>query len=168
MNRFAYGKIDPRIREALDAYAQTGRPVGSFLTAVLSNDLFEACARADPYNLDTLPIITAYVFNHLPAESYGSRESMESWIAHRGQVGRPEATAAAPPAAQPLVQITLESTAQVEQFPPPARLWLGRTAEDLHVMAWITLASTSPRLQRALEERVTSQAVITIPTGLNP
>lgn len=86
-DRFDYTRIDPLIRESLDAYAKTGRPVGSFLTALLSNDLFQACSRADNENVWTVPIITAYVYNHLPGECWGSAAKVKAWIQKRGLVG---------------------------------------------------------------------------------
>ncbi len=82
-NRFDYAKqIRPDIKAALDAYANGRRPVGGFLTAVLSNDLAEACARADEQNLWSLPVIVGYVWNHLPSGCWGSPEKVAAWRRH--------------------------------------------------------------------------------------
>jgi hypothetical protein len=64
----------------------------------------------------------------------------------------------------------LESTDMVEMAPPPARLWRGTTADGSPILALITLvaeptgdADADERMQRALEERIVSSALITIP-----
>src|SRR5688572_25670613 len=77
--------VDERIRIALDDWGSGEVPfTGDFLRAVLSNDLTEACGRADDYNLLTLPAIVAYVYNNLPADCHGSRERYEAWASkHR-------------------------------------------------------------------------------------
>lgn len=87
VDRFDYSRIPPYIRESLDLYARDGRPLGHFLTAVLTNDLFEACGRADDNNVWVLPVITAYVFNHLPGGCWGSPEKVAAWREHRGLEG---------------------------------------------------------------------------------
>lgn len=66
--------------EALDRYAQLRHPVGDFLTAVLCNDLKEACGRADDDNLHNLPAIVAYCYNVLPMPCWGSPEKVAAWI----------------------------------------------------------------------------------------
>ncbi len=66
--------------EALQAYAEHGRPVGDFLTAVLANDLQDACGRADDFNLPNLPAFAAWVYNECPIPAHGSRERVKAWI----------------------------------------------------------------------------------------
>lgn len=63
----------------LDRYAVNHVPVGDFLTAVLSNDLYTACARADEGNLACLAAIAAYVEACLPIASRGSAEAVAEW-----------------------------------------------------------------------------------------
>lgn len=60
------------VRKAFDNYVYLGVPLGSFLTAVLSNDLKEAIGRADDTNLVALPHIVAYLYNEIPAALWGS------------------------------------------------------------------------------------------------
>lgn len=67
------------IIESLNAWGTIGRPTGGFLEAVLSNDLEEACARADYTNLWTLPAIVAYVYNELPGMCWGSPARVKEW-----------------------------------------------------------------------------------------
>lgn len=73
------------IRESIDAYVQQGRPPGSFLEAVLSNDLKEAIGRADGTNCALLPHIVAYVYNKVPVAFWGSPKAVKRQLA-RGVV----------------------------------------------------------------------------------
>jgi len=70
------------IREHLDEWARGERVhLGSFLTAVLSNNLTQACGRADDSNLRALPDIVRYCYNELPSDCWGSPEKVEAWRA---------------------------------------------------------------------------------------
>lgn len=71
--------LRPDVKESLDAWAMTGRSTGGFLRAVLEHELFEACKRADHWNLANLPAIVSYIYNALPAGCHGSKEACEEW-----------------------------------------------------------------------------------------
>lgn len=83
-------------RQALLGYLRFGLRPGHFLTAVLSNDLFEACARADDDNKRALCDYVFFLYNYAPAEALGSPENVREWIQygaelreqHRVEVGR--------------------------------------------------------------------------------
>lgn len=70
------------IREALLAWGSGTQPhmPGSFLTAVLENDLAEAVGRADFQNIEVLPAIVAFVYRNLPSPCWGSKEKVEAWL----------------------------------------------------------------------------------------
>jgi hypothetical protein len=69
------------IRAALDRWNDgQPHPTGSFLRAVLSNDLMAAVGCADDYNIRTLPAIMSYVYHNLVSENHGSPEKYEAWI----------------------------------------------------------------------------------------
>lgn len=74
--------------ESLEAYARTGRPTGGFLYAVLTNNLFGAYGKADRQNLAALEAIVRYVYNVMPADSWGSGQVVEAWIERGGLNGR--------------------------------------------------------------------------------
>ena len=74
-----YDLIQPHIRIAIDAWAETGCPVGHFLTAVLSNNLIDAVGQADEMNLRALPAIVAYIYNEIPSGCWGSPEKVKEW-----------------------------------------------------------------------------------------
>ena len=67
----------------IDEYVQCKIPVGSFLFAVLSNNLFEAVANADEHNLSALIDIVKYVYNEIPFNCWGSPKIVEKWLNSR-------------------------------------------------------------------------------------
>ena len=79
--------MDPRsldipkgIKYSLEEYFDRRRPTGSFLHAVLCNDLMNACSRADCYNIVLLPAIMSYIYNNLPVNCYGSPKIVKEWL----------------------------------------------------------------------------------------
>lgn len=78
--RGADGPIPQRTLAQLNAYTQKRRPVGGFLTAVLSNDLQLAVTLADRDNLRALKPICQYVYNQLPGDCWGSLEAVEQYL----------------------------------------------------------------------------------------
>lgn len=80
MTRADYDRIPVSTLNGLIKYHTKRTPVGHFLTAVLSNDLFEAVARADRENLDALPAIVSLIYNEFPAISHGSPENVRRWL----------------------------------------------------------------------------------------
>lgn len=81
---FRHFRIPESMMGGLERYVTQGIRPGSFLQAVIANDLIDACGRADPENLANLPAFVAWLENEAPRGSYGSREAMEGWIS-RGQ-----------------------------------------------------------------------------------
>ena len=74
-----YSKIPGSTIETLTAWIEYGRPMGHFCEAIVSNDLREACARADERNRAALWEIVAWLHNYAPIGSWGSREALEQW-----------------------------------------------------------------------------------------
>lgn len=80
------GTIPEHMLDRLRAYIETGCPVGDFLTAVLCNDLREACSRADDHNVRNLAAYVVYLYNEAPSPCWGSPEKHAAWIErHRAQ-----------------------------------------------------------------------------------
>jgi hypothetical protein len=77
----AYYSIPQHLLNSLERYLNHGIMPGGFLTAVLENNLCEAFGRADIHNSAILKEIVGYVYNHLPSESWGSREKVREWQA---------------------------------------------------------------------------------------
>lgn len=66
--------------DGLDKWINLGVLPGSFLTAILCNDLMGACKCADERNLENIPAYCAYLYNEAPPQCYGSRQRVEDWI----------------------------------------------------------------------------------------
>ena len=79
--------MQEHIKKSLDQYAETGKQLGDFLIAVLSNDLFEAILRADHKNEKTMKDIVLYVYNDMPALCHGSKSKVEKWLQVGGMAG---------------------------------------------------------------------------------
>lgn len=75
--------IPDRMMPSLKRYIEEKKAPGGFLTAVIQNDLSEACATADDENLRNLPAYAAYLYNFAPMDSWGSKEKMKAWIKSR-------------------------------------------------------------------------------------
>ena len=76
-----YRRIPESTLETLTAWINSGRPMGQFCTAVVSNDLAEACRRADERNAAALFDIVAWLHNHAPIGSWGSPNVLKTWPA---------------------------------------------------------------------------------------
>jgi hypothetical protein len=75
------------VKESIDAWVTTARPVGGFLYAVLTNDLKEAFKRADIFNMDALRHIVAYLYWEAPLDCWGNEEKVKRWEDIGGQEG---------------------------------------------------------------------------------
>jgi hypothetical protein len=83
------------MRGAVERYLLHGISPGGFLTAVLSNDLKGAAARADTTNRQLLFEWADWVYNYCPGGAQGSEFRVNTWISQGGLVrpaviGRPE------------------------------------------------------------------------------
>lgn len=72
--------IPPLILRGLRNYGLHHIRTGSFLQAVLENNLIETLCRGDSGSNEALPHIVNYVYNALPSQSWGSKEKVEAWI----------------------------------------------------------------------------------------
>ena len=72
--------VSDLVIEAFDNYWNHGFEPGSFLRAVICNDLVESVSRADPWNSKNLSKIVAYMINNAPIDSWGSYEVYKEWI----------------------------------------------------------------------------------------
>jgi hypothetical protein len=83
-----YSKIKPKTIAGIRRYADLHCPTGSFLYAVLSNDLKEAVACADAENITTLPEIVCYCYNEIPYNCWGSLDKVQAWLNMRSNDSR--------------------------------------------------------------------------------
>lgn len=75
-----YYPIREDLLGALERYLNHGIMPGSFLTAVLENNLCEAFSRADHINEKNMKNIMGYIYNRIPLNAWGSREKVEKYL----------------------------------------------------------------------------------------
>lgn len=71
--------LPPYMASGLAYYVIFGTPPGSFLTAVLANDLMEAMGRADLENRQLLFNYTFNLYNYAIPQCYGSHATVTKW-----------------------------------------------------------------------------------------
>jgi hypothetical protein len=76
---FTVHGVPPHLRPGLVRYFGDGILPGSFLQAVLVNDLRQAIQRADPESLDGLPALVQCLVATAPAIAWGSRQAVRAW-----------------------------------------------------------------------------------------
>lgn len=76
------------MRDGLKLYLENGIEPGSFMAAVLCNDLKEAFGRADHINIKHIGTIVCWLFNHAPSTCWGSTDNYTAWIKHGGTKGK--------------------------------------------------------------------------------
>ncbi len=80
-------KLPYHMRDAMSRYVLDGHPVGSFLRAVLSNDLETAFMHADDTNRLCMIDFVTFLHDYAPDECRGSVERVRAWQARGGLNG---------------------------------------------------------------------------------
>lgn len=75
-----WGMLPRYMHEGLKRYLTDHVEPGDFLSAVLRNDLMDACARADETNQHLLWHYVYFLHNYAHPASYGSEAYFEAWI----------------------------------------------------------------------------------------
>jgi hypothetical protein len=82
VDRLIESGVPFHLQEGLVEYFAARRPVGGFLTAVLRNDLMDACLRAaDEETATHLVHIIRFLVNYVPADAWGSQKAVDAWLA---------------------------------------------------------------------------------------
>lgn len=76
-------RIPERMGDSLQRWIDHGIEPGSFLMAVLENNLRDAVGRADPENLANLPAYIGYLYNEAPSRCWGSPANVKAWAEQR-------------------------------------------------------------------------------------
>jgi len=79
------------MREATRRYIEQGILPGSFLRAVITNDLAGAFRTADDINLPLISIWVKFFYNEAPVTCYGSPAAMTRWHELGGLYGKARA-----------------------------------------------------------------------------
>jgi len=74
-----YRLIPARTMSPMVKWVTVAQPTGDFLYAVLTNNLKEACNRADDENIEALYHIVCWLYNHAPLGCWGSVENVKGW-----------------------------------------------------------------------------------------
>lgn len=67
-------------KRTIDNYVEHGLLPGSFVTAVLSNDLMGALGKADIDNRRDIFEICQYVWDTVPVAAHGSPQKVSQWL----------------------------------------------------------------------------------------
>lgn len=78
-----YPGVPDHTRGAIERYVFDRYEPGSFLTAVLCNDLMAAVARADSQNYMALKEICQFIYNEVPSSAWGSPKNVANWLDNR-------------------------------------------------------------------------------------
>lgn len=76
--------LPAHMRDGMILWIEHGIMPGSFLQAVLENDLIDASILADDQNLKRLRDFSIYLLNCAPHGCYGSKEKVAAWKNSRG------------------------------------------------------------------------------------
>ena len=75
----AYG-VPAHTAGAIDRYLNHGFEPGSFVMAVMHNDLNRAVASADSVNQAALVDIVKFFYNEVPARAWGNADRVQNYI----------------------------------------------------------------------------------------
>ena len=77
---FSSYEMTEQSQEFLYNYFVYGLEPGGFMTAVLSNDLYGASARADFVNTKLMAQYAQWLVNRAPYGSYGDQDTVRGWL----------------------------------------------------------------------------------------
>ena len=82
-----YSILPEHMRDGARLYIENGIEPGSFMSAVICNDLMEAFGRADMINKLCMFDIVRFFYNEAPAGCHGSPATMDAWVKSGGLKG---------------------------------------------------------------------------------
>ena len=92
MEQYPYNELPEHIREGVRNWLEAGITPGSFLRALLRNDLFQTVLRADDINRAELLHIIRWFVQYAPEGSYGSAKVFSQWPMYLKALERQEAS----------------------------------------------------------------------------
>jgi hypothetical protein len=75
-----YAKLDEKFRAGIERYIERQIHPGSFLTAVLSNDLRESFGKADQWSREKLFDLVCWLYSYAPGNCWGSPAHVREWL----------------------------------------------------------------------------------------
>ena len=88
-HRFKTFYIPEGMMPGIERYVEYGVRPGSFLTAIIENNLVQAVGQADEENMQNIPAFVDYFYNMAPLACWGSPAKMQAWVAAK-KAGRTE------------------------------------------------------------------------------
>lgn len=85
-----YSMLPEHMRGGARLYIENGVPPGSFMMAVLKNDLTGAFGRADQTNLQYMREWCDWLYNQCPSVAWRTDENINAWIKQGGLNGKEE------------------------------------------------------------------------------
>ena len=83
-----YALAPEQMQHGLKMYLEHGIEPGSFLTAVLKNDLMRAMGQPDHIMQYRIFELCSWLYNYAPGGSYGSERNFQNWITERRKADR--------------------------------------------------------------------------------
>ena len=83
MSRYShidYSMLPEHMQDGARLYIENRIPPGSFMTAVLENNLVEAAARADSINKHALLDWAQWLYSECPSIAWGSPAAVDRWL----------------------------------------------------------------------------------------
>lgn len=80
-----YSKLPSSLAPGMQRYLEQGVQPGSFLTAVICNNLKEAFVKADDFNQELMFEIVKWMYNEIPRLCWGSPARVENWMKRFGK-----------------------------------------------------------------------------------
>lgn len=87
MKKLNYSILPEHMQDGARRYIEDGVHPGSFLEAVLANDLLQALRKADDINMQSMQQWGRFLYE-IPAICHGSYEKVNSWCDKGGLVGQ--------------------------------------------------------------------------------
>jgi hypothetical protein len=73
------GILPKHMQEGVVGYLEHGWKLGSFLSAIFTNDLVKAYGRADGINRAAMETWAQWLYNYCPQGAWGSPQKVEAW-----------------------------------------------------------------------------------------
>lgn len=87
MNDNSYNLLPSHMQGAMKRYIENGIEPGSFLAAVLSNDLMGALRKGDETNQRALLDYGRFLYSYAPCGCFGSVYAYDEWVKSGGLKG---------------------------------------------------------------------------------
>jgi hypothetical protein len=89
-----YSSLPEHMQDGMQLWVERGIEPGSFLAAVLRNDLMGALGKADSVNINRLKDYGMFLYNEVPSDCFGSHAKYVAWMERGGMMGHSKSEAA--------------------------------------------------------------------------